>query len=249
LSLLLEGKRAFVTGGTRGIGAALCEIFAREGADVAFNYNTREDLAETTRAKITAHGRRALSYQISITDRVGMKKLTRELVEAWGGVDILINNAAINRGDNFATMTDRAWDEVIGTNVNGLFAVTKPIYKQMIRQQKGTILNISSIGAIRALPTSVHYATSKAAVIGFTKCLSREANNFGITVNAIAAGIFDTDLAHTLPEHLMAMHDSWVSHGRLGRPEELAEFAAFMVSDRNSYMNGEVVIVDGGAVT
>ena len=238
-----------MTGGTRGIGAALCEIFAREGADVAFNYNTREDLAENTRAKIMAHGRRALSYQISITDRVGMKKLTRELVEAWGGVDILVNNAAINRGDNFATMTDRAWDEVIGTNVNGLFAVTKPIYKQMIRQQKGTILNISSIGAIRALPTSVHYATSKAAVIGFTKCLSREANNFGITVNAIAAGIFDTDLAHTLPEHLMAMHDSWVSHGRLGRPEELAEFAAFMVSDRNSYMNGEVVIVDGGAVT
>ena len=249
MSLLLEGKRAFVTGGTRGIGAALCEIFAREGADVAFNYNAREDLAESTRAKIMAHGRRALSYQISITDRVGMKKLTRELVEAWGGVDILVNNAAINRGDNFATMTDRAWDEVIGTNVNGLFAVTKPIYKQMIRQQKGTILNISSIGAIRALPTSVHYATSKAAVIGFTKCLSREANNFGITVNAIAAGIFDTDLAHTLPEHLMAMHDSWVSHGRLGRPEELAEFAAFMVSDRNSYMNGEVVIVDGGAVT
>jgi 3-oxoacyl-[acyl-carrier protein] reductase len=249
VSILLEGKRAFITGGTRGIGAALCEVFAREGADVAFNYNARDDLAEATIAKITAHGRRALSYKVSITDRVGMKKLTRELVEAWGGIDILVNNAAINRGNNFATTTDRAWDEVINTNVNGLFAVTKPIYKQMIRQQKGTILNISSIGAIRALPTSVHYATSKAAVIGFTKCLSREASNFGVSVNAIAAGIFDTDLAHTLPEHLLAMHGSWVPNGRLGRPEELAEFAAFMVSARNSYMNGEVVIVDGGAVT
>jgi 3-oxoacyl-[acyl-carrier protein] reductase len=249
VSLLLEGKRAFVTGGTRGIGAAICEVFAREGADVAFNYNSRDDLAETTVGKIKAHDRRALSYKISVTDRVALKRMTRELVEAWGGIDILVNNAAINRGDNFATTTDRAWDEVINTNVNGLFAVTKPIYKQMIRQQKGTILNITSIGAIRALPTAVHYATSKAAMIGFTKCLSREASNFGVSVNAIAAGIFDTDLANTLPQRLLDMHDSWVPQGRLGRPEELAEFAAFMVSERNSYMNGEIVIVDGGAVT
>lgn len=249
MSLLLEGKRAFITGGTRGIGAAMCAVFAREGADVAFSYNSRDDLAEETRARITRHNRRARSYKVPITDRVGMKKLTRELVEEWGGIDILVNNAAINRGDNFATMTDRAWDEVIQTNVNSLFAVTKPIYKQMIRQRKGTILNITSIGAIRSLPTSVHYATSKAAMIGFTKCLSREAATFGVSVNAIAAGIFDTDLAHELPDRLLQMHEFWVSSGRLGRPEELAEYAAFMVSERNSFMNGEVVIVDGGAVT
>ncbi len=249
MSLLLEGKRAFITGGTRGIGAALCEVFAREGADVAFNYNLRDDLAAETESKIKEHNRRALSYKISVTDRVGLKKMTRELVEVWGGIDILDYNAAINRGDNFATTTDRAWDEVINTNVNGLFAVTKPIYKQMIRKRKGSILNITSIGAIRSLLTSVHYATSKAAVIGFTKCLSREAATFGVTVNAIAAGIFDTDLAHTLPDRLLQMHDFWVSRGRLGKPQELAEYAAFMVSERNSFMNGEVVIVDGGAVT
>jgi 3-oxoacyl-[acyl-carrier protein] reductase len=249
VSLLLEGKRALITGGTRGIGAALCEVFAREGADIAFNYNSRDDLAEEILRKIRSHERRALSFKVSVTDRVGLKKLTRELVEAWGGVDILVNNAAINRGDNFATTTDRAWDEVINTNVNSLFAVTKPIYKQMIRQRKGSILNITSIGAIRALPTSVHYATSKAAVIGFTKCLSREAATFGVTVNAIAAGIFDTDLGNTLPERLLQIHEFWVARGRLGRPDELAEYAAFMVSDRNSYMSGEVVIVDGGAVT
>jgi len=238
VSLLLEGKRAFITGGTRGIGAAMCAVFAREGADVAFSYHSRDDLAEETRNKIGSSGRRALSYKVPITDRIGMKKLTRELVEAWGGIDILVNNAAINRGDNFATMTDRAWDEVISTNVNSLFAVTKPIYKQMIRQRKGTILNITSIGAIRSLPTSVHYETSKAAMIGFTKCLSREAATFGVSVNAIAAGIFDTDLAHELPDRLLQMHDFWVSSGRLGRPEELAEYAAFMVSERNSFMNG-----------
>ena len=249
MSLLLEGKRAFITGGSRGIGAGLCEVFAREGADVAFNYHSRDDLAEATRSRVEAHGRRALSYKVSVTDRLGLKRLVRELVEQWGGIDILVNNAAINRGDNFATTTDRAWDEVINTNVNGLFAVTKPVYKQMIRQRKGSILNITSIGAIRALPTAVHYATSKAAVIGFTKCLSREAATFGVRVNAIAAGIFATELAEALPERLLAMHDFWSSAGRKGTPEELAEVAAFLTSDRNSFMNGEVVIVDGGAVT
>jgi 3-oxoacyl-[acyl-carrier protein] reductase len=249
LSLLLEGKRAFVTGGTRGIGAALCEVFAREGADVAFNYHTREDLAAETVAKIEAHGRRALGYRISVTDRLGLKRMTRELVEKWGGVDILVNNAAVNRGDNFATTTDRSWDFIIDTNVNSLFAVTKPIYKQMIRQRKGSILNITSIGAIRALPTAVHYATSKAAMIGFTKCLAREAANWDVVVNAIAAGIFDTDLGHELPERLIEMHKFWAAAGRMGRPAELAEVAAFLVSDRNSFMNGEIVIVDGGSVT
>ena len=249
MSLLLEGKRAFITGGTRGIGAAICDVFAREGADVAFSYNSRDDLAADMTSKIEAHGRRGFGSKVSVIDRVGMKKLTRELVEKWGGIDILVNNAAINRGDNFATTTDRAWDEVIHTNVDALFAVTKPMYKQMIRQRKGSILNITSIGALRALPTAVHYATSKAAMIGFTKCLSREAGTFGIKVNAIAAGIFDTDLAQALPERWLQMHDFWTSAGRLGRPEELAEYAAFMVSERNSFMNGEIVIVDGGTVT
>jgi 3-oxoacyl-[acyl-carrier protein] reductase len=249
VSLLLEGKRAFITGGTRGIGAAICEVFSREGADIAFIYGSRDDLAADTTAKIESYGRKAFSAKVSVSDRVGLKRLTRELVEKWGGIDILVNNAAINRGDNFATTTDRAWDEVIHTNVDSLFAVTKPIYKQMIRQRKGSILNITSIGALRALPTAVHYATSKAAMIGFTKCLSREAGTFGVKVNAIAAGIFDTDLAQALPERWLQMHDFWTSAGRLGRPEELAEYAAFMVSDRNSFMSGEVVIVDGGTVT
>ncbi len=249
MSLLLEGKRAFVSGGTRGIGAAICEVFAREGADVAFNYHASDDLADEVRAKIEAHGRRALSYKVSVTDRYGMKHIAREIKDAWGPVNVLVNNAAVNKGDNFATTTDKSWDWVVDTNVGSLFAVTKPFYKQMIREKAGSILNITSVGAIRSLPTSVHYATSKAAMIGFTKCLSREAANFGVSVNAIAAGIFDTDLGHTLPERLIQMHDFWVAKGRKGRPEELAEYAAFMCSDRNSFMSGEVVIVDGGAIT
>ncbi len=250
MTLLLEGRTAFVSGGTRGIGAALCEIFAREGADVAFNYHSSDDLAETVKAKIEAFGRKAAAFKVSVTDRVGMKRVAREVVEAFGHIDILVNNAAVNKADNFATTTDRSWDWVVDTNVDSLFSVTKPFYKQMIRRRSGgTILNITSIGAIRALPTSVHYATSKAAMIGFTKCLSREAANFGITVNAIAAGIFDTDLGNTLPARLLEAHENWVSLRRLGRPEELAEFAAFIVSSRNSYMNGEIITVDGGTIT
>lgn len=249
MSLLLEGKHAFVSGGTRGIGAAICEVFAREGADVAFNYNSRDDLAAEVTAKVEAFGRKCKSFKVSVTDRFEMKKLVRELTEEWGFVDILVNNAAVNKPDNFVTTTDKSWDWVIDTNVNSLFAVTKPFYKKMVRNRIGSILNITSIGAMSSLPTSVHYATSKAAMIGFTKCLSREAAQFNVAVNAIAAGIFDTDLGNTLPERLLSAHEGWVSRGRLGQPHELAEFAAFMVSDRNSYMNGEVVIVDGGVIT
>ena len=249
MSLLLDGKLAFVSGGSRGIGAAICEVLAREGADVAFNYISSDSLAAEVKAKVESLGRRCMIFKVSATDRLGMKQVAREVMQAWGPIDILINNAAVNKADNFATTTEKSWDTIIDTNVNSLFAVTKPFYKQMIRKRMGMILNITSVGAIRALPTSVHYATAKAAMIGFTKCLAREAANFGISVNAIAAGIFDTDLGNTLPQRLLQMHDFWVSKGRMGRPSELAEVAAFMVSDRNSFMNGEVVIVDGGAVT
>jgi 3-oxoacyl-[acyl-carrier protein] reductase len=246
---LLEGKKAIISGGSRGIGRALCEVFAREGADIAFNYNVSDDRAAATVDKIESYGRVGKSFKVSVTDRPGLNKMVRHVISEFGRIDILINNAAINRGDNFATMTERAWDEVIETNVNGLFNLTKPVFKQMLRQRSGNILNLSSIGALRALPTAVHYATSKAAVIGFTKCLSREAAPFGVTVNAIAAGIFDTDLSDALPDRLLEMHKFWCAKGRRGHPEELAEFAAFLVSEKNSYMIGEVITIDGGSIT
>lgn len=247
--MLLEGKNALVTGGSRGLGRAICEVFAREGADVAFNFNAREDLAAEVTASIESHGRLGRGYKVSVTDRPACNHMVREILAEYGRIDILVNNAAINRADSFATMTERAWGEVIDTNVNGLFNITKPVYKHMLRRRSGRILNITSIGAVRALPTSVHYATSKAAVTGFTKCLSREAGAFGIQVNAIAAGIFDTDLGNTLPDKFLELYSAWCTAGRLGKASELAEFAAFMVSERNSYMNGEVVVVDGGAIT
>jgi 3-oxoacyl-[acyl-carrier protein] reductase len=246
---LLEGKRAVITGGSRGIGKALCELFAREGADVAFNYNSNDAEAADTVARIEAYGRKAKAFKVSVTDRDGLKNLTKTLVAEWGGIDILVNNAAINKGDNFVTTTEKSWLDVINTNVNGLYYVTKPIAKQMMKQRSGNILNITSIAAIRTMPTSVHYATSKAAVIGFTKCLSRELATFNVTVNGIAAGIYNTDLGHSLPDVMIEVYKGWVAKGHMGNPKDLAEVAAFLCSDRNAYMQGEIITVDGGCVT
>lgn len=245
---LLEGKKAFISGGSRGIGKALCTVFAREGADVAFNYSASEADAQDTLKQIERLGRKGKAYKVSVTDKHGIVHMVDELQEEFGGINILVNNAAINKADNFATTTEKSWHSVVDVNVNGLYYLTKPIYKNMIRARGGSILNVTSIGAVRALPTSVHYATSKAAMVGFTKCLAREAGNFGISVNGIAAGIFDTDLGHSLPDFFKTMYQNWCIKGRLGHPEELAELAAFMVSDRNTYMTGEVVILDGGSV-
>lgn len=247
--MLLDNKKILITGGSRGLGRAMCEVFAREGADVAFNYASNEQEASLVVAAIESHGRKALPFKVSVTDRADCNRMVREILQNFGQIDALVNNAAINRADNFATMTERSWTEVMDVNVNGLFNVTKPVYKHMLRRRAGTILNITSIAAIRALPTSVHYATSKAAVTGFTKCLSREAGVFGISVNAIAAGIFDTDLGNTLPEKFLETYVAWSSSGRLGHASELAEFAAFMCSDRNTYMNGEIITIDGGSIT
>ena len=245
---LLSGETAIVTGGSRGIGKALCEVFAREGASVAFNYSSNDEAAADTKARIEAHGVNAYPFKVSVTDREGLRSMTKELTEEWGKIDILINNAAINKADSFVTTTEKAWLDIVNVNVNGLYYVTKPILKQMMRQRSGRIINLSSIGAIRALPTSVHYATTKSAVIGFTKCLSREAAQFGVAVNAIAAGIYDTDLGHSLPDAFQDVYKNWCPLKRLGNPSELAEFACFMASSKNSYMLGEVVVLDGGTV-
>lgn len=245
---LLDGKKAFISGGTRGLGRALCQVFAREGADIAFNYSNSDSAATEVIAEVEALGRKALAFKVSVTDRDGIKKMSKDILDTLGGIDILVNNAAINKADSFVTTTEKAWLNIIDTNVNGLYYVTKPFFKQMLRQRSGSILNISSIGAVRSLPTSVHYATSKAAVIGFTKCLAREASQFNVTVNCIAAGIFDTDLGHSLPDPFKDIYAHWCMKSRLGSPEELAEFAAFLVSPRNTYMTGEVVTIDGGTI-
>jgi 3-oxoacyl-[acyl-carrier protein] reductase len=153
---LLKGKRAFISGGSRGIGRGLCQVFAREGATIVFNYKSADDEAQETIRLVELEGQKCYAYKVSVTDKVGIKEMVKEIEGKLGGLDILVNNAAVNKADNFITTSEQSWLDIIDTNVNGLYYLTKPIYKMMFKARYGKILNITSIGAIRSLPTSVH---------------------------------------------------------------------------------------------
>ncbi len=246
--MLLENKTALITGGSRGIGRALCDVFAREGADVAFCYASNEEAAQETVQLIEGHGRRAVAVQADVGDRDASLRMVEAVTGELGRIDIAVLNAGINRGSLFLRMPDRDWDDIMRVNVGGLYNVGKPVFQQMMRQRGGVFLSISSISAIRTAPAGVPYAVSKAAAIGFIKSIAREGGRLGIRANAIAVGVVETDLAHTIPEHFLQLYQDWCAMGRLGAADETAELAAFLVSDRNSYMTGEVVVQDGGVV-
>lgn len=246
--MLLENKKVLVTGGSRGIGRSLCHVFAREGADVAFCYAANHEAAEATRALVEDEGREVLAVQADVGDREASRALVEEVVETFGRLDVLVLNAGINRGNLFLRMPDGDWDEIMRVNVGGLYNVGKPAYQQMMTQRKGVVLAITSISGIRTVPAGVPYATSKAAAIGFVKGLAREGARLGIRANAIAVGVVETDLAGTIPQHFLDQYREWCALDRFGDPSETAELAAFLVSDRNSFMTGEVIVQDGGVV-
>ena len=237
-----------VTGGSRGIGRSICEVFAREGADVAFCYAANGGAAEETTALIQAQGRQALAFKADVGDRQAACQMVTEVTDVFGRIDVVVLNAGINRGSLFLRMPDADWDDIMRTNVGGLYNVGKPVFQQMMKQRGGAFLTISSISGIRTVPAGVPYAVSKAASIGFTKAIAREGARLGIRANAIAVGVVETDLAGTIPQHFIAKYKDWCALDRLGRPSETAELAAFLASDRNSYMTGEVVVQDGGVV-
>lgn len=246
--MLLEQKKILVTGGSRGIGRALCEVFAREGADVAFCYAANKAAAAETAALIEGHGRKAIAIHADVGDRPASRAMVERVTDELGRIDICVMNAGINRESLFVRMAEEDWDDIIRTNVHGLFNVGQPVYQQMMRQRGGVFLSITSISAIRTAPAGVPYATSKAAAVGFIKQIAREGSRLNIRANAIAVGVVETDLADTIPAHFLKLYKDWCAMGRLGTAAETAELAAFMVSDRNSYMTGEVVVQDGGVV-
>ncbi len=246
--MLLENKKILVTGGSRGIGRALCAVFAREGADVAFCFATSHDAAAETAGAIREHGREALALQADVGDREAARAFVEKVHARFGRIDGAVLNAGINRSSLFLRMPDADWDDIMRTNVGGLYNVGKPVFGLMARQKAGALLAISSISGIRTAPAGVPYAVSKAAAIGFIKGVAREGGRLGIRANAIAVGIVDTELAGTIPERFVHMYERHAALGRTGHPEEVAELAAFLLSDRNSYMSGEVVVQDGGTV-
>jgi 3-oxoacyl-[acyl-carrier protein] reductase len=243
---LLENKRALITGGSRGLGRALCSQFSLEGADVAFNYSSDRSAAQETTHLIESNGQAALSFQVSVLDSAGLNQMVKEIEQKWGRIDIVVNNAGISQPLPIALMEESDWDSVMDINAKGQFLTARAVLKGMIRRKSGSILNIGSLAGLRLLEAPVHYSASKAAVKGFTEALSKEVARYNIRVNCLAPGLLDEGVAQNLPEHRLKEYLKHVALHRTGTAEEVARFAAFLLSDRNSYMNGATIIMDGG---
>lgn len=236
---------ALVTGGSRGLGRAICTTLAREGARVVFNYARRDDEAEATLAAIRAEGGEARAHKVSVLDKAAVAAMVKEIEAEHGAIDVLVNNAGVGQVVPLALMEEEDWDRMMTTNVKGTFLVSQAVLRGMVRQKRGRILNISSLAGVKMMQAPVHYAAAKAALKGFTEALAKEIGRYGILVNCLAPGILEDGVAENLPR---ARRDEYLRHcalGRTGTFAEVAEVVAFMVSDRNSYMNGATVVLDG----
>jgi 3-oxoacyl-[acyl-carrier protein] reductase len=238
---MFSGKVAIVTGGSRGIGRAIVQALAREGATVAFTYAQNKTMADEV-----ANGDTVIGFQADVTSLDQAKNVVKQVKDRFGRIDILINNAGITRDKLIALMSEKDWDDVLNTNLKGVFNLTKAVIGIMIRQKSGAILNISSISGIVGMPGQVNYSSSKAGMIGFTKALAKEVAKANITVNALALGFVETDMTSALNSEYRAKILEQIPLGRVGKPEEMAEVALFIVSPRASYITGQVVQVDGG---
>jgi NAD(P)-dependent dehydrogenase (short-subunit alcohol dehydrogenase family) len=243
---LLEGRVALVTGGSRGLGRAICLTLAREGAQVAFNYSRNDQDAADLLARIQSSGVRGWAYKTSVLDRAGLQSLARTLEKEAGQIDILVNNAGVGQVVPLALMEEEDWDRVMSVNVKGAFLTSQAVMRGMIKRRRGRILNISSLAGVKMMEAPVHYAASKAALKGFTEALAKEIGRYGITVNCLAPGILEEGVSNNLPETRLAEYLRHCALGRKGSFEECAEVVAFLVSDRNSYMNGATIVLDGG---
>jgi 3-oxoacyl-[acyl-carrier protein] reductase len=238
---MFSGKVAIVSGGSRGIGRAIVQALAREGAKVAFTYAQNKALADEI-----ANGETILGFQADVASFDQAKDFVKRVKERFGHIDILVNNAGITRDKLLAFMSEKDWDDVLDTNLKGAFNLTKHVVGAMVRQKSGSILNITSISGIVGIAGQVNYSSSKAAMIGFTKALSKELAKANVTVNALALGFVETDMTRALnPEYRTKIIER-IPLGRVAQSEEIAEVALFMLSPKASYITGQVLQVDGG---
>ncbi len=244
----LNDKVAVVTGASRGIGRAIAVELARRGARVVVNYNRSAEAAAEVVAAIEADGGEAVAVQADVGDFEQAARLIKAAKNAFGQIDVLVNNAGITRDQLLMLMKEGDWDDVLRINLKSVFNCCKAVARLMVRQRRGRIINITSVSGISGQGGQTNYAASKAGIIGFTKSLAKELGPRSITVNSIAPGFIPTDLTNDLPEELKQQAIEATPLRRLGKPEEIAYAVAFLASDEAAFITGEVLTVDGGLV-
>lgn len=244
--MLLKGKKALVTGGSRGIGKAIVCRFLEEGADVWFISTKESPFVAEMREKADANSCRLCWKQGNVADETAITQTVADILTEAENIDILVNNAGVTRDGLSFRMSSEAWQEVIQVNLSSAFYVTRPIVRKMVSRKAGSIINLSSIVGLVGNPGQVNYAASKAGLIGFTKSLAKETASRRVRVNALAPGFIDSDMTAKLPEKAKSALLDQVPCGRLGQAAEVADSAVFLASDMASYITGHVLQVDGG---
>ncbi len=240
------GKSVLVTGGTRGIGRAIVEAFAEAGARVAFTYRSSSDQAEALRARLEEQGVEALVFQGDAADAGAAQEAIDGVLEAWGRLDVLVNNAGITRDNLMLRMSEDDWDAVINTNLKSVFNFSKAAYRPMMKQRGGKIVNISSVVGVTGNPGQTNYAASKAGIIGFSKSLAKELGRRGITINVVAPGYVETDMTAAIAEKAREAMLGAIPLARPATPQDIAGAVLFLASSHADYITGHVLHVDGG---
>lgn len=243
---MLENKVALVTGAGRGIGRAIALRLAAEQAFVIVNYNGSRQKAEEVVAEIEKLGGTGAAYQCDISDNEACESMIKGIIKEYGHLDILVNNAGITRDNLVMKMSDEEFDAVYETNLKGVFHTIHHASRQLLKQRSGRIINISSVSGIMGNAGQANYSAAKAGVIGLTKSVARELASRGITVNAVAPGMIETDMTQVLPDSVREQMLAQIPLGRIGMPEDIAAAVAFLASDEAAYITGQVIVVDGG---